>query len=407
MFSLYRRHEDSCRFAQKGVRHINCHCPVWCDGHDLHGKRVRRSLKTRSWSQAQARIDALDRGAPPVPAKDPSPAIAKAVAAYLDDCRARALAPATIVSYENILGHLREAFDGQRVSAVSIDALTRYRAARAIATSSSNKELQALRTFFGFCVARKWAPENPAKALKPPKSDQLPTMPFTEEETARILEACGRIDNPNPREIPRARLRARALVELLLYSGLRISDAIKLERANVDMKTGQLMARMMKTRATLYIRLPPAALIALAAAPHESMYFFWSGNSKLSTAVGSARRTIECVLKLAGITDGHPHRFRDTFSVMLLSQGADLRTVQLLLGHKSTRTTEKHYAPFVVSMQQRLDDAVAKLHFPSAIPAAPSAASIAGDAQARMHPQKDTLGNAKRNILAFARPKRA
>ena len=69
------------------------------------------------------------------------------------------------------------------------------------------------------------------------------------------------------------------------------------------------------------------------------MYFFWSGKAKLSTAVGSARRTIDCVLKLAGGKTGHPHRFRDTFSVKLLETGADLRAVQLLLGHNSLRTT--------------------------------------------------------------------
>jgi integrase len=65
----------------------------------------------------------------------------------------------------------------------------------------------------------------------------------------------------------------------------------------------------------------------------------------------------------AGIKNGHPHRFRDTFSVRLLEKGEQLRTVQLLLGHSSIKTTEKHYAPWVESFQATLDAATAKLDF--------------------------------------------
>ncbi len=83
---------------------------------------------------------------------------------------------------------------------------------------------------------------------------------------------------------------------------------------------------------------------------------------KLLTAIGDARRTVFRVLKVPNVK-GHPHRFRDTFSVRLLEQGEDLRTVQLLLGHTSIRTTEKHYAPFVQSFQRILDAATAKLDF--------------------------------------------
>ncbi len=60
---------------------------------------------------------------------------------------------------------------------------------------------------------------------------------------------------------------------------------------------------------------------------------------------------------------GHPHRFRDTFSVRLLELGNTLHTVQLLLGHTSIKTTEKHYAPFVKSFQAHLDAATAGLDF--------------------------------------------
>jgi site-specific recombinase XerD len=399
MYSLYRRHEQDCRFREKGVRHIKCSCPVWIDGYDKHGSRFRKSLKTRDWKHAQARLDEIEEGeyTGKVIKNERSPRLTVAIEAYLDDCRARRLAPGTITGYKTILGHLSDYFEGRSTAGVDLEGLTRFRAARAVTAASSQKEIQCIRAFFRFCVARKWAPENPAQNLRPPRIERLPTMPFTQEEVERILAACDLIDNPNQREIPRARLRARALCLLLLYSGFRISDAIQLERAAVNMETGQLLVRMMKTRAPLYLPLRAEARAALAELPVESKYFFWSGKAKLATAVGSARRTIDCVMRLAKIEGGHPHRFRDTFSVGLLANGADLRTVQLLLGHHSIRTTEKHYAPYVVSMQKILDEAVSTLHF----------SDSTRDAHPRVNPQKNTLRNAKRNVLPFARPKRA
>jgi site-specific recombinase XerD len=297
MLSLYRRHEDACRFRAKGVRHIKCSCPIWMDGYDQKGKRRRQSLKTRSWPHAQARLVEIEGGRVEIPKPaEHSPRLAVAIASYLDDCRARKLEPSTIVSYTNTLDHLVASFPNRSVAGTDLVALTKFRnerkiaatdsdPARSVTASTSSKEIQTLRAFFKFCKARKWVADNPAKELKAPKSDRLPTMPFTDAEVTRILEACGRIDNPNPREIHRARLRARALVLTLLYSGFRISDAVKLRRADLDMKTGQLMVRLMKTRAPLYIRLPQVALDALAAVPVESLYFFWSGKSKLSTAI--------------------------------------------------------------------------------------------------------------------------
>jgi site-specific recombinase XerD len=346
------------------------------DGLDERGKRVLRSLRTRSWPHAQERLAEIERGEQPKEQPDRKGArrLDTSIQSFLEDCRARKLAPSTIVSYENTLGHLSNFFPGAHIATITLDRLTRFRAERASAAArSSGKELQTIRSFFRFAVVRKWIPENPAIHLKVPKPDLLPTMPFTQEEIEAILEACDRINNPNQPE--RARLRARALVLLLLYSGLRISDAVQLPRSKVDFKTGRILIRIMKTRVPLYVRIPQAAVNALQALPLESLYFFWSGRSKLSTAVGSARRTIECLMKLTGI-EGHPHRFRDTFSVGLLEAGAELRTVQLLLGHTSIRTTEKHYAPFVASMQAALDSAVSKLHFESDGGDAPLAVEI-------------------------------
>jgi len=203
-------------------------------------------------------------------------------------------------------------------------------------------------------------PENFAQELEPPREDGPPTVPFGRDEADQILERCGKIEDDNPQTVERTRARAMCLV--MLYSGMRISDTIQLKRAAVDLATGKLSLRVMKTGVPLHVRLGKPATEALAALPGDGEYFFWNDASKLYTAIGNARKTISRVLAVAKVK-GHPHRFRDTFSVSLLEKGENLHTVQLLLGHTSIKTTEKHYAPFVESFQRVLDAATSKLDF--------------------------------------------
>jgi integrase len=160
------------------------------------------------------------------------------------------------------------------------------------------------------------------------------------------------------------RQRARALVWALIYSGLRVGDVAQLRRAQLE-PSGHLVLRVEKTGVPLKVLLHADAIRDLESLPANggnTKYFFWTGRGKVSTITGSLRRTIDRLGKLAGV-HAHPHRFRDTFAVELLTQGADIRTVQKLLGHESVRTTELHYAHFVKAHQDLLDRATATLDF--------------------------------------------
>ena len=349
-----------------------CSCPVWVDGpHPTTGDRVRRSVGTRDWSRAKRLLDRWesDQRSIDAPAKK-YPTVAAAIESYLRDCRRRHLSPATTNGYQRSLNHFGRFCQLPDITELDVKTIRDFASARAEAegrrgefTSARTlrKEIEHVRAFCEFCVESEWLKMNPARKVKPPKDDSLPTLPFDPDEVKALLAACDEIGNNNNIGIERARIRARALVLLLLYSGMRIGDTVKLERSRIDDK-GRLMIRMEKTREPLYVRLPDVALEALRQIPVESDYFFWSGTALLSTAVGSARRTVSCLARMTGI-NAHPHRFRDTFSVELLKAGVDLRTVQKLLGHTSIKTTEKHYAPWVRDFQRQLDAATAKLKF--------------------------------------------
>ena len=70
-------------------------------------------------------------------------------------------------------------------------------------------------------------------------------MPFTPDEVEQILEACNRIEDGNPNTRERTRTRVRAMCLVMLYSGLCISDTIKLKRNTVDLKSGKMLLRIM------------------------------------------------------------------------------------------------------------------------------------------------------------------
>jgi site-specific recombinase XerD len=305
--------------------------------------------------------------------------VPQTVKAYLEDARARNLAQSTIQSYRKTLEHFTRFCSTHgitEISAVDVGAITKFRSCRFIMAGTNDnerrpikpmtqvKEIQTLRAFFTFCTDRKWTESNPAAKVKMPARDLNPTMPFTHNEIKAMLDACHGYGEGGGTDDWRKRseLRARALILLLMYSGLRISDAALLRRDRLDVRTRKIMLRTEKTHQPVYLTLHSDAYNALRALPIESDWFFWSGRGMPVTHVKNARRTVARIIERAGI-DGHSHRFRDTFAVELLLAGEDLRTVQLLLGHRSIKTTERHYAPWVSEMQRQLDAATAKLDF--------------------------------------------
>jgi integrase len=267
------------------------------------------------------------------------------------------------------------------------------------AASTMSGEINAWRLLFKYALERRLVSENIAKFLRMPKDRRLPTLPFDPDGGTReidgILDATNKIvTKTRARDTQEVRRRTRALVFLLLYSGLRIGDAVFLKKSNVDLKTGRLKLRMEKTGEPVYVKLQAAAIEALQNAPPLSDdYWFWDAKQSVDSAVNCQRQLLYQVFKVARVLNGHPHRFRDTFAVALLLNGTDIRRVQKLLGHTALRTTEKHYSPWVRTMQAALDEETAKLHFGSHAP------------QPSPDTRQHALGDAKTNVLPFSRTK--
>jgi integrase len=214
--------------------------------------------------------------------------------------------------------------------------------------------------FLRFCVRAKWMEENAAEELQSPKIQMAPTLPFEEEEERRILEACElyRSHNKHGRRSPE---RIRTFCLTLRYSGLRIGDVATLAVSRLHGNKLQLYTH--KTGVMVFVPIPPFVADALrvqGSLNSNPEYFFWTGKSKVKCQTVLWQRTLATLFQKAGVPDGHPHRYRDTFAVSLLLAGVPIETVSVLLGHSSVKTTEKHYSPWVASRQDALETAVSK-----------------------------------------------
>jgi integrase/recombinase XerD len=367
MLTMYRRHKKGCshqacrrnmclrakKRADGQTTRCSCTCPIWADG--FHENiEIRRSLKENTWEDAERALKGLKESYGQLPAAEPT-TIKEATGQFLDDARGRALAAVTIYKYKAMFKQL-EAFATNKglryVLQLDLERLSEFRTTWKDGPRASGKKLERVRAWLGFCLDRKWIDGNPAKSLKAPKVRELPTLPFT---AADMVKTFATIDTKYAKRAGlRNAQRLKAFVLLLRYSGLRIGDAVSTSMKRIE--GGKIFLYTAKTGTPVLCPLPQAVLDALDAAPHSSEeFYFWSGKSTLKSAVGKWQRRLHTLFELAEIEKGHAHRFRDTFAVELLLKGTPIERVSMLLGHRTTRITEKHYSPWVKARQEQLE----------------------------------------------------
>jgi integrase len=132
---------------------------------------------------------------------------------------------------------------------ITVELVDRYREARPIRSSTWVKERELLVVFFNFAIARKWIEENPAAAVKAPKIKPTEKEPYTPADISRFLAATEKLGRT-----AYERLRALALLLLLRYTAMRISDVALLERSRV--RDGQIFVRATKNGKPIFL---PAA----------------------------------------------------------------------------------------------------------------------------------------------------
>ena len=212
--------------------------------------------------------------------------------------------------------------------------------------STVARKLATLRSFFRYLHGRGRIASNPARLVKTPRQSQKNPRFLSCREVEAILEL------PDPETARGA--RDRAILELLYASGIRVSELVDLNLENVSME--QQLVRVLgkgkkerivpfgdKARKALKTYLPMRMKILrkMRSVRQPGALFLNLRGGRITAR--SVQRNIDGYIREAAISRNvHPHMFRHSFATHLLSNGADLRSIQELLGHASLSTTQRY-----------------------------------------------------------------
>jgi len=263
---------------------------------------------------------------------------------YLLTLQARR-SPRTVDAYRRDLAALH-AFLDKDVADVTSGELESWVAsmrAEGLAASTIARRVSAVRAFFRHLVLIGTRDENPAASVQLPRRARTLPRALSPAETERLIDAA-------VGSTPRA-LRDRALVELLYGAGLRVSEAVGLEKNGVSLedRVVRVLGKGGKERLVPLGR--PAAeavrrYLALGRPHLDRRYrpeLFLNARGGALTRAG-AFLILRKLADRAGLEPGrvHPHLLRHSFATHLLEGGADLRSVQEMLGHADLGTTERY-----------------------------------------------------------------
>lgn len=242
--------------------------------------------------------------------------------------------PKTIAAYERTAKKLFQQLQRNYTDMTVSD--LRYYLAYEKSRGLSNQTLENTRVmisaFFTWLLNEDLIVKNPCRTIGPIKCEEKVREPFSSVEIDAIRSAC-------------KTKKDRAIVEVLLSSGVRVSELCALKVSDIDFDTLAVKVREGKgsKQRTVYINdLANKHLVEyLTTRKLVGEYLFYSKFGKQLSACG-VRYLLNIIADRAGVTNVHPHRFRRTFATNLANRGMEIQEISKLLGHRSLNTTLKY-----------------------------------------------------------------
>jgi integrase/recombinase XerC len=237
--------------------------------------------------------------------------------------------------------------------------------------ATRSRRLAGVRAFFRYLLREERIELDPTQGLPLPKIPRRAPQPLSVDDCWTLAEQDG-IQAAHPSEKPRqrrARLRDRALIELLYGAGLRVGELVGLDVRDLDLLRGDVRV-LGKGGKERIVPLPEGAREALddwltererPGLLGEPLFVsLRPGQDGRLRRLGArdVRRVLERRARSGGLLDRvHPHKLRHSYATHLLDMGADLREIQELLGHASLSTTQKYTGVSVEHLRQVYDSA--------------------------------------------------
>lgn len=197
----------------------------------------------------------------------------------------------------------------------------------------SNRSLENTRAnlsaFFQWMINDQIIDKNPISSIKPIKYNDSIKKPFSDIEIDIIKSSC-------------SNLKERAIVEVLLSTGIRVSELVGLKIIDIDQLNNTITVRHGKGDKDRIVYTNDVCIRHLnkyiKGRSDNGEYVFYNKN-KTPLNAGGVRYILNCISKRTGINAVHPHRFRRTFATNLAKRGMDIQNIQKLLGHSNIDTT--------------------------------------------------------------------
>jgi len=275
-----------------------------------------------------------------------------AIQRFLDHLAARRSGH-TVKSYGADLGQLSIFLDGRfEITANSLQGFLR---AYGTSPTTRARKLSSLRSFCRFLRKEGTIDFDPTEPLEAPIRRKTLPKALSREQTKDLLDADFETRSP---------LRDAALLELMYAAGLRVSEAVGVNLADLDLRDGSIKVRGKGNKERISLFGSPCVKAVTAYVEHERVLptegeplFTNPQGGRLSTR--TAHRIVRRWAWEAGLPpEVSPHTLRHSFATHLLDGGADLKSVQQLLGHESLATTQIYTHISI----ERLKDAVEKAH---------------------------------------------
>jgi site-specific recombinase XerD len=259
----------------------------------------------------------------------------------------------TIANYSHYLNRLSDFAGDIKLADIDVELIRKWRlwlnrlgtnTSDELSKTTQNYHLIALRSFLRFCAKRE-IPALAADKVELSRTKRAQVTFLTPEELGRLAS--------QPDTSALAGLRDRAIIELLFSSGLRVSELVGLDRDHVNLKRREFMVRGKGQKDRPIFISPEAAdwiekYLQKRQDNAGPLFIRYSGTKKLDQSgnfqrltARSVQRMISRYAKMAGIIKHvSPHTLRHSFATDLLMNGADLRSVQAMLGHSNIATTQ-------------------------------------------------------------------
>ena len=374
--NIYRRHSADCqvhtlKLGAREIRHYrDCACPIWIAGTTDREKYPRQALGTRDWGAAQAKLRTITTEA--VDAAVNGPTLTDCIRRHLD-AHAPNVAPAVLGHHRVALDRLEDFAHSKNIVFIrdlSVDLLEDFKvyALRKLKSTTRATAVSKLKFFLREAFRRGWITEALHEKVKSVHGVYEQKQPYTEDEITRILDEAEHLNGGNGGYASRPHT-FRLLLELMLETGLRVSDAVRYDPRrctrgeHVWVYSFQpIKQKKSSTPRTAEVFLTDRLRLSIDGASwfsrsHPFAHRAFSGPTPQEHDVYERMQTIG---ERAGVPDCRPHRLRDTFAVRMLLRGVSLEHVSRLLGHSSVAITEKYYSPWIPARQRQLEGLVAQ-----------------------------------------------